>query len=83
MPDLDPVAAPEALADAPLLSPSEAAAYLAGKGLNLTDQTLYRWAKARRVRHIALPSGLVKFRPDDLDELLAPIEPNSDEAGAA
>lgn len=71
----DPAPAVATVDENKLLSPSAAAEYLAERGLELTDQTLRRWADLRRVRHIALPSGLVKFRREDLDELLNPVDP--------
>jgi excisionase family DNA binding protein len=58
-----------------LLTTTEAAAYLTERGVRVSDETLRRWAKDEKVRHIRLPSGQVRFRPDDLEELASPIEP--------
>lgn len=43
--------------------------------VGVSDETLRRWADERKVRHIRLPSGQLRFRREDLDALLAPVEP--------
>ena len=48
-----------------LLTTLEAAEYL-----GISDETLRRWAKAEKVRHVVLPSGHRRFRRVDLDEAL-------------
>lgn len=53
-----------------LLSTGAAAAVL-----GVSDETLRRWVEDKRVRHIRLPSGQLRFRRTDLDELLTPVEP--------
>lgn len=53
-----------------LLTTPEAAALL-----GVSDDSLRRWADERKVRHIKLPSGQVRFRREDIEELLTPIEP--------
>lgn len=53
-----------------LLSTSAAAALL-----GVSDETLRRWVELKRIRHILLPSGLVRFRREDIDEILTPVEP--------
>lgn len=55
-----------------LLRTGEAAAYL-----GVSDETLRRWAKEKKIRRVKLPSGQFRFRPVDLDEVLVPAEPES------
>lgn len=55
-----------------LLSTPEAA-----QRLGVTDETLRLWAKARKVRHVRLPSGQFKFHASDIDALLVPVEPET------
>lgn len=69
--------------DTPALLPSEAVAYLADRGLVVADETLRRWADKGQLRHLRLPSGQIRFRPEDLDELLIPVGPNEPEAAAS
>jgi excisionase family DNA binding protein len=45
--------------------------------LGVSDETLRRWVEDKRVRHIRLPSGQLRFRRSDLDELLTPVEPTA------
>ena len=66
--------------DHALVSTTKAVAYLAERGLSVTDETLRRWADDRKVVHIRLPSGQVRFRPADLDALVEPIQPAGDAA---
>jgi len=47
----------------------------AAKRLGVSDETVRRWADDRRLRHVRLPSGQLRFRPSDLDEVLVPVEP--------
>lgn len=63
-----------------LLVPADAAEYLSERGLTITDETLRRWASTAKVRHVRLPSGQIRFRPDDLDALLIPVEPGEGSA---
>jgi excisionase family DNA binding protein len=53
-----------------LLPTSEAAELL-----GVTDQTLRNWAEAGRIRHIRMPSGQIRFRRQDIDAVLEPVEP--------
>jgi len=46
---------------APLLTPAEAAAQLA-----IHPETLRRWAREGRVPVVRLPSGQMRFRPEDV-----------------
>lgn len=55
-----------------LLSTSAAAAIV-----GVSDETLRRWADDRKVRHIRLPSGQLRFRREWLDALLEPVEPST------
>lgn len=43
--------------------------------LGVSHETLRRWAKANKVRHVRLPSGRRYFLRADLDAVLAPVEP--------
>lgn len=45
-----------------------------GKQLGVSDETVRRWAKAGKLRHVTLPSGKVRFRQADVDEYLNPAE---------
>lgn len=42
--------------------------------LGVSDETLRRWADDRKVRHVRLPSGQLRFIRADLDAVLAPVE---------
>lgn len=61
---------PETDESAELLSPKDAAAVL-----RVSPETLRRWAASGKIRHVALPSGRVRFRREDLAEVLEPVEP--------
>jgi excisionase family DNA binding protein len=54
----------------PLLSAAEAADLL-----GVDPETVRRWARDRKVTHIRLPSGQLRFRLEDIEEALAPIPP--------
>lgn len=60
------------MADSPPLLTTSAAADFLG----VSDETLRRWADDKKIRHVRLPSGQLRFRPDDLLEVLTPVEPN-------
>lgn len=51
------------------LTTGEAAAVL-----GVSDETLRRWADDRKVRHVRLPSGQLRFIRADLDAVLQPVE---------
>lgn len=59
--------APDAAA---LLNTAEAAELL-----GVSEETLRRWAKARQIRHVAMPSGQFRFHRADIDAVLEPVEP--------
>jgi excisionase family DNA binding protein len=61
-----------------ILSAPEAAAIV-----GVTDDTMRRWAKEKRVRHTVTPSGRVRFRREDVEALLRPVEPETTEPEAA
>lgn len=48
----------------------------AAKYLGISDETLRRWADDGKIRHVRLPSGQLRFRKADLDEVLEPVEPS-------
>ncbi len=52
-----------------LLSTSEAA-----RLLGVSAETVRRWAERKRIKHIVLPSGQRRFRRQDIDAALAPVE---------
>jgi excisionase family DNA binding protein len=56
--------------DSDLLTTSGAAAVL-----GVSDETVRRWADERKIRHVRLPSGHLRFRRSDLDAVLEPVEP--------
>lgn len=58
-----------------LLSTTDAAAIV-----GVTDETIRRWAEARKVAHVRLPSGRLRFRRSDVEALLAPVEPTTGDA---
>lgn len=47
----------------------------AARLLGVADETLRRWADERKIRHVRLPSGHLRFDPADIDEALTPVEP--------
>ncbi len=44
--------------------------------LDVTDETVRRWAEQGKLAHVRLPSGHRRFRRGDLDEFMQPPEPN-------
>lgn len=50
--------------------------------LGVSPETLRRWAELKRVRHIRLPSGHLRFLRADLDAALAPVEPEPADGAA-
>lgn len=55
-----------------LLSPAKA-----GKVIGKSDETMRRWAEAKRIRHVRLPSGRIMFRRSDLDDVYEVVEPEA------
>lgn len=47
----------------------------AGEIVGVSRDTIRRWAKAGRVRHVLLPSGRMRFYREDIEALLEPVEP--------
>lgn len=45
--------------------------------LGVSDETLRRWAEEKKIRHVRLPSGQLRFRPEDLNAVLEPVEPET------
>lgn len=43
--------------------------------LGVTAETVRTWAKKRRIRHVELPSGQLRFTRSDVDAVLTPVEP--------
>lgn len=43
--------------------------------LGVTPETVRRWADAKKIRHVRLPSGQIKFHRGDLLEIVVPVEP--------
>lgn len=50
----------------------------AARLLGVSSDTLRRWAKAGRVRHVLLPSGRMRFYAEDIEALLEPVEVEGD-----
>ncbi len=63
------------MATDPLLSTGEAA-----KLLNVSDETLRRWTKEGRVRHVRMPSGRSRYHHSDVLALLSVTEPSVESA---
>ena len=55
-----------------LLTSSDAATLL-----DVSDETIRRWAEARLIAHIRLPSGQLRFRRADIDLILQPVQPEA------
>lgn len=55
-----------------LLSTSEGATIL-----EVSDETLRRWAADGLIRHIRLPSGQLRFERADIDAIRRPVEPTN------
>ena len=53
-----------------LLSAAEAAAIL-----EVSDETLRRWANTGLIHYIRLPSGQLRFERADIEAIRQPIEP--------
>jgi excisionase family DNA binding protein len=51
-----------------LLTTSQAA-----KEFGVSDETIRRWAEDKKVRHVRLPSGQLRFRRSDIAAHLEPI----------
>lgn len=45
--------------------------------VGVSEETLRRWAAERKIRHVKLPSGQLRFRLDDLKATLEPVEPEN------
>ena len=48
--------------------------------LGVSPDTIRRWAKDGRVAASSLPSGRLRFRPEDIEALLTPTTESADEA---
>lgn len=48
---------------------------VAARRLGVSDETLRRWAEDRKIRHVRLPSGQLRFDPADIEAALTPVEP--------
>lgn len=42
--------------------------------LNTSAETVRRWVREKRLPAVILPSGAVRFRPEDVDALVVPSE---------
>jgi excisionase family DNA binding protein len=56
---------------------------VAAQLLQVSDETVRRWAADGLIRHIRMPSGQIRFRRSDLEAILRPIEPNDDSRRAS
>jgi excisionase family DNA binding protein len=45
--------------------------------LEVTDETIRRWVAEGRIRHVRLPSGQIRFEPDDIADIRRPVEPTN------
>ena len=50
----------------------------AARLLGVSSDTLRRWARAGKVRHVLLPSGRMRFYAEDIEALLEPVEVGED-----
>jgi excisionase family DNA binding protein len=41
----------------------------------VSDETVRRWVADGRLRHIRLPSGGIRFEPEDIEAIRRPVEP--------
>lgn len=57
------------MAQTELLTPGEA-----GAVLGVSGETMRRWANAKKIRHVRLPNGQVRFHPEDVEAHLQPVE---------
>lgn len=53
----------------------------AAEFLGVSPETLRRWAEERKIRHVRLPGGQLRFDVADLEAILTPVEP-AERAGA-
>lgn len=47
---------------------------VAAKLLGVSDDALRRWVEQRKIRHIRLPSGQIRFQRADIEAILDPVE---------
>lgn len=52
------------------LTVTETVRRLAGQGLEVTDETVRRWAQSGKLPAIRLPSGQLRIASDDADAIL-------------
>jgi excisionase family DNA binding protein len=50
----------------------------AARLLQISDETIRRWAATGRIRYLRMPSGQLRFLRADLDAIMEPIEPTGD-----
>ena len=55
------------------IGPAEAAVII-----GVSRDTVRRWAKAGRIRHVLVPSGRMRFYTEDIEALLEPVEVDGD-----
>ena len=48
-----------------------------GALLQVSDETVRRWAEANKIPHIRLPSGQLRFYRTDVETILRPRGPNA------
>lgn len=48
---------------------------VAAELLNVTDETIRRWAEKGKIRHVKLPSGHRRYYRSDIAAILTPVEP--------
>lgn len=51
--------------------------------LGVSPNTLRRWVEDRRISFVRLPSGQLRFRPQDIDAALTVQQPVTADAGSA
>lgn len=55
---------------------------VAAEILGVSPDTVRRWARTGKVRYVELPSGRMRFRREDIEVLLEPVEPRGACGGA-
>lgn len=48
--------------------------------LGVSDETVRRWADEKKIRHVRLPSGQLRFLRTDVLAVLTPVEPTHGDA---
>ena len=58
-----------------LLTAAQVVDRLAGAGIVVVEETVRQWARAGQIAVVRLPSGRFLFRPEDVDAIAIPHQP--------